>query len=192
MQIRVACQLAVMIGLTVASVPLAAQSADSTPRFSLFGGQQRLDQAGVPRNLQSDYRFGGSADFSVPTFPLMLRASLAFSRLEQPNTFSNLEVGTFSVQAIARPLPTMFGVKPYFLGGLGVGTRAPFVGVLPQYNGTNAPVYGTPFTASRLTWTYVEGAAGLEFHRLFIQRAFSTPVASNGYTMSPISVGFRF
>ena len=181
-----------LVGLTLAVGPLGAQTADSTRRWSLFGGSI-VAQGNALYRPPSNLEIGGSGDFRVASFPLELRANLAFSRVEQRWTGSSLKYGTISIDAIGRPVPRILGTQMYLLGGLGLATRA-------GYNSTGARYTGIDFITAeyfpvrvpRQNWSFLETGVGLEFGRAFVQMKLQVPVASEGTQRAPISVGFCF
>lgn len=173
--------------------PLAAQSTDSTTRWSLFGGSAPVEDGGLTY-LAHNVELGGSADFRLGQFPLPLRATLSFSQMEPRYGMSTqMKFGALSFDAVGHPLPKVLGAKLYFLGGLGVGTRAAYTayGMVP----TNADFTEFQTVARerpRQSWAFLEGGTGLELGHAFIQWKLQFPVASNGYVRAPVSVGFRF
>lgn len=184
-----------LFGGAVLSSPLVAQSTDSSSsriRWSLFGGSAPTEAYGGLMHIANNVELGGSADFRLRQFPLPLRASLAFSQ-SQDWSGTQLRFGSLSLDAVGHPLPKVLGTRLYFLGGLGLGTRAPFTQLGMR------PVAGSPDTfeyfgykRTRENWAFVEGGAGLELGHAFIQWKLQMPVASEGYLRAPISVGIRF
>lgn len=181
-----------IVCITLCVGPVGAQTVDSTRRWSLFGGSI-LVQGNAMYRPPSNLEVGGSGEFRVRSFPLPLRASLAFSSVDQGRTGSSLKYGTFSIDAIARPVRRIFGIQPYFVGGLGAATRAGFTGLGRRPSATDPFSLETYiFRESRSNWTFVEGGMGLDIGRAFVQFKTQVPVASNGDRRTPISVGFRF
>ena len=181
----------------LAALPIVAraQDADSTRRFSLFGGTVLGNTAGPNAVLKVE---GGiSADFRVRAFPLPLRTTLAFSH-DDPTTFTSARrFGTLSIDAIAHPVSGLFGIHPYLLGGLGVATSAEYSSYNIYYAQIVDPTFPAPSTPSvvrhsRENWAFAEGGLGLDIGRFFVQAKLQTPVASIGPTRTPISLGFRF
>jgi hypothetical protein len=167
-----------------------SQPKDSTPTFSIFGGKV-LDQYTSNGGSLTNLEFGGSADFRLRALPVPLRATLAF-RQQDRSTLSPMKYGTLSVDAVGKPVPRIFGVQPYLLGGLGVGTRADYVAVLYQPGSDGQMVASTRYIP-RYSWAFAEGGVGLELGRhLFVQTKLMVPVASQGQIIMPFSVGFRF
>lgn len=172
---------------TMMAAPVAAQLTDSTTstasttRWSLFGASAPTEEGGGRMRIGHSAELGGSADFRLKQFPLPLRASLSFSQLEQTWSGAQLRFGALSLDAVGHPVPKVLGTRLYFLGGLGVGTRAPFTTLGMRL------VPGTPDTFeyygynwARKNWTFVEGGAGLELGHAFIQWKLQIPVASEG------------
>lgn len=182
--------LAVSSLLIASCVPTSAraQVADTAHRFSLFGGTTSTG-AWDFRNLKN-VEIGGSADFQLGSFPLPLRASVSFGQKDEG--FSTLKFGTLALDAVARPLPRLFGTQLYFLGGLGLATRAEYLGTHAYLDAAGTGLIYSPFEAPRHNWGFLEGGVGLEVGRAFVQMKLQAPVASNGYTRVPLSVGFHF
>ena len=177
--------------------PLVArgQAPDSTPRFSLFGGTALGTAPPGERALKVE---GGiAADFRMRAFPLDLRASLAFGQ-DDPNSFtSERRYGTLALDTVARPVRGIFGVRPYLVGGLGLATSAEYRSSNLYYYQLTDPNVSALQAASvvqhgRGNWAFAEGGAGLEFGKLFLQAKVQKPVASNGVTRMPITLGFHF
>lgn len=182
-----------LFGGTVMASGAAAQSTDSTARWSLFGGSAPIEEGGLT-HIAHNVELGGSADFRLRQFPLPLRASLSFSQSEQRNQFgTQMKFGSLSLDAVGHPVPKILGAKLYFLGGLGVGTRAAYTdfGLVPT-NPEFTEFQTVARKRARENWAFAEGGAGLELGHAFIQWKLQMPVASEGYVRAPISVGFRF
>ncbi|MCY7379838.1 MAG: hypothetical protein LH467_10955 [Gemmatimonadaceae bacterium] len=180
-----------LFGLPLAAAPLGAQAADTTRRWSLFGGGVATQGYGSSNPLDNA-ELGLGVDLRT-AFPLPLRASLAFGHLQRQVSAPDLKYGTLSVDAIARPVPRIFGIQPYFIGGLGLATRAAYSGLGRRPSATDPfSLESYIFRESRTTWTFVEGGMGLDIGRAFVQFKTQVPVASTGDRRTPISVGFRF
>jgi hypothetical protein len=177
--------------------PLGAQTApprtDSAPRFSLFGGTSEVLFGTT--GPESGREYGGAADFRWSPIPVPLRFSLSFSQRDLEYMYRPQRGGKASLDLVMRPIPKKFGIRPYFLGGLGVATRAgysaigggcfvaPEAGCIPPYT----------YTAPRETWAFAGAGMGLDVGRAFIQLRVEAPVASTmGSTLIPLNVGFRF
>jgi hypothetical protein len=186
----------IFAGAVGLAAPAASQTAtaprDSTHHFSLFGGVAATEWSG-PEN---GFALGASGDFRWAPVPVPLRFSLSFSQREEPYMFGPQRGGQASLDLVMRPIQKKFGIQPYFLGGLGVATRAPYSGI-----GTTYVVYDptgpTPpatflYTRRRETWAFAAAGVGLDVGRLFLQLKYEQPVASQGPAMIPLSVGFRF
>jgi hypothetical protein len=168
-----------------------AQASDSTHRWSLYGGTVPTESwsKAEPSNLE----VGLGVDFRLRQFSLPLRANLAFGQMST-YTEDKLKFGTLSLDAVARPLPKLFGTRLFLLGGLGVGTRAAYSGV---HGGSffapdAAPMPFQYFSRPRQTWMFAEGGLGLDVGKMFLQLKAQQPVASDGYLRFPLSVGFHF
>jgi hypothetical protein len=182
----------VLLGSAVIASPMTAQSTDPTVHWSLFGGTVPTEDNGLgvtSRNVA----LGGSAELRLSRFPLPLRATLSFDQSEQQFGGAKVRFGALSLDAIGRPVPKLLGTQLYFLGGLGVGTRASFTQIGKRLVSSNPDQFEYfPYKRARDNWTFVEGGAGLELGHAFIQWKLQMPVASEGYVRAPVSVGFRF
>jgi len=173
-----------------------AQAGDSVRKFSLFAGTTLTDYTSTLAR-PNQFEAGGSVDFRVSAFPVALRATMAFS--QEPFNFRTgvLRFGTLSLDAVTHPMKGLFGVHPYLLGGVGLGTRAEYTFFATRYVPVGdqmvaSQTEATAITQPRLNWAYAEGGGGLEFGRLFLQAKLQTPVASNGPTRISVSIGFKF
>ena len=188
-----ACLLAAVI---VAPMAAHAQSADTAPKFSLFGGATMTD-FNSQTSLLSEPSAGGTLDFRTRRFPLTIRTTVAFSQASANFARSAERYGTLSLDAVTRPARGLFGIHPYVLGGLGAATRADFVTYAAHQPGVIDP--NVPFMDQvdairqpRNNWTYVEVGGGVEFGKFFIEGKIQQPAASNGPTRKPVSFGIRF
>ena len=182
----------IALALTACAMNAGAQVADSTPRFSIFGGP--LLQGGGGWRSPRDMEYGGSADFRPSSFPLALRTAIAFRDEDFAGRLSPARFATASLSAIARPIPRIFAIQPYLLGGLGLATRSDFVaqnfavtpdGQLVAQNSTRS--------IARTSWAFAQAGLGVEVGRhFFVERRFLKPVGSSGPFLSPVSLGVRF
>jgi hypothetical protein len=187
-----ALTLAALASLAAAltTAPLGAQSVDSTRRWSLFGGTvatQGFGGSGTGANrLASNFEIGGSGDFRVRAFPLPLRATAAASHIDDRAVGSDLRFATFSLDAVGRPVPKIFGAQLYLLGGLGVGMQA------AHLEGAS-PSATTPLVARRRhSWGFGEVGTGIDLGHLFFEVRFQAAITSNEPRRTPIRVGLRF
>lgn len=169
----------------------ATTQPDSAPHFALFGGWAPIDGQDV---MKRGFAMGGSGDFHLSPIPVPLRFSLSFD--ERTGEYVSKQRGAqASLDLVMRPMPKRFGVRPYFLGGLGVATQMGYWGRTPYYY--NAPGGGLAtsfyeYTQPRQTWAFASVGMGLDVGRAFIQMKLAQPIASDGPVLVPISVGFRF
>ena len=181
----------ILLCATAAAARVGAQTADSSRRWSIFGGTVPTESwsKAEPSNLE----LGLGLDFRLRQFSLPLRANVAFGQM---STYAEdkLKFGTMSLDAVVRPLPSMFGLRPYLLGGLGAGTRAGYSGVSggSYFAADGPPTPYLHYSRSRQTWLFAEGGFGLDVGKAFIQLKAQQPVASDGYLRFPLSVGFHF
>lgn len=183
---------ATLLCSAIATTSAHAQRADSTRRWALFGGSAPMESPGLTK-VSNNVELGASGDFRLGFFPLPLRASVAVSQAEQRWSSSQLRFGSLSLDAVAHPLPRIFGSSLYLLGGIGGTSRAAYRGSVSQLV---PPDFETrrqvDFSAPRQSWGFVETGAGLEVGRAFVQWKVQWPVFLDGQTRAPISVGFRF
>ena len=182
----------VSLVLTGCALSAGAQGADSTPRFSIFGGPLLQGGGGwrSPRNME----YGGSVDFRPSAFPLALRTAIAFRDEDFVGRLSPARFATASLSAIARPIPRIFAIQPYLLGGLGLATRSDFVAQNYAFT-PDGQWFAQNSTRSiaRTSWAFAQAGLGLEVGRhIYVERRFLTPVGSSGPFLSPVSVGVRF
>jgi hypothetical protein len=178
------------------AAPAAAQTsttpADTGHRFSLFGGVAAAESSG-PEN---GFELGGSGDFRWAPIPVPLRLSLSFSQRDDDAHFTSRYGGKASLDLVLRPFPKKLGIRPYFLGGLGVATRAGYAGWIGGYVAyPYGAIGGLPLTylnRPRATWAFASAGMGLDIGRAFIQLKLEHPVASQGPNVVPLNVGFRF
>lgn len=171
------------LGTTAGAQESTAAKADSAPHFALFGGWAPIDGQDV---MKRGFAMGASGDFHLSPIPVPLRFSLSFD--ERGGEYvSKQRGGQASLDLVMRPIPKLFGVRPYFLGGLGVATQmgyAEYVRITPT--STNYVL------RPRQTWAFASAGMGLDIGRAFIQMKLDQPIASQGPVLVPISVGFRF
>jgi hypothetical protein len=187
---------ALFLAAAFAAAPLGAQATrtDSTSHFSLFGGISGVMSGAA--GPESGRELGGSGDFRWSPIPVPLRFSLSFSQRDLAYMYRPQRGGKASLDLVMRPIPKRFGIRPYFLGGLGVATRAGYSAISDGYYYGPAGLEQGPaytYSMSRETWTFAGAGMGLDIGRAFVQLRMETPVASSqGSTLIPLSVGFRF
>ena len=180
--------VATLIAAALAGSAQAQESAapvrtDSAPHFALFGGWAPMDGQYVVRH---GFATGASGDFRLAPIPVPLRLSLSFDE-RTGEYISKQRGGQASLDLVMRPIPKSFGIRPYFLGGLGVATRTSYYQIAP-----NSPTTANFFVRPRQTWSFASLGAGLDIGRMFIQAKLDQPIASDGPVLVPINIGFRF
>ena len=172
-----------------------AATADSSHHFALFGGTAPSQGYGPETGLE----LGVSADLRWTPVPVPLRLSLSFSQRNAGESNSIAKGGLVSLEAVMRPFPKRFGIQPYFLGGLGLATHAPYgyltgpaFYVSPGLPPTEVPGSIKYVSRPRETWAFASAGLGLDVGRAFIQVRVLNPVASYGPLFAPVNVGFRF
>jgi hypothetical protein len=189
-------------GVIAFTAPALAQTAetktDSAPHFALFTG---------PASFHGGFGLGGSGDFHLGNIPVPLRLSVAFSNENDRSSSYSYVDGNSSVygysyiagerkamaslELVMHPIPKKLGIQPYFLGGVGVGTRAGLRSGYSSYNndGTYTSVGGY---RPRETAAFFTFGMGLDIGRLFIEAKGASSIATNvppAYNI--VNVGFR-
>ena len=192
------CTTALVAGIIAGTVGLATPatsqaptpSPDSAHRFSLFGGTAATESAGP----EGGYELGVSGDFRWRPVPVPLRFSLSFSQSNDSYPYASHKGAKASVDVVMRPFERHFGIRPYFLAGLGVATRdaAEFWNDGYFYVPGVTPVGPSYFSRPRQTWAFASAGVGLDIGRAFIQLKLENPVASHGPIVVPLNIGFRF
>jgi hypothetical protein len=168
-----------------------AAKPDSSPHFALFGGPVGYSQYTRDTGIE----LGGSGDLRWGPIPVPLRLSVTFTDVNDRNAYGTLKQGTASLELVVRPLPRRLGIQPYLLGGLGMSTMAGYRGSLWQYSvGPDGVVYARYrlFEQPRQSWAFATAGVGVDVGRAFVQVKLAHPIASNGPTTTPVSVGVRF
>lgn len=188
----VAGMMAGSIGLAApASAQTPAVKADSAPHFALFGGTAAAENNGP----ESGVELGGSGDFRWGRLPVPLRLSMSFSQRNDSHNYFATKGGKASLELVVHPIPTMLGIRPYFLGGAGVATRAEYGGWTSEYALMPDGTVGLTqlyFRRPRQSWAFGSVGMGVDIGRAFVQVKLENPVASQGPIVVPVSVGIRF
>ena len=163
--VRVSTALLLACGLVVLRAPRAgAQSTDST-HWSIFAGRTTSSAAGADRSFAfpvENFGVGGSVEFRSSIFPVPLCATLSYDKFRGgPST--TLKATSFTVDAVFRPMPPVWGVRPYLLGGLGIATVSP--------SGAQVVEGGVPrvIPIARTTALEMNAGVGLEYKRFFLE-----------------------
>jgi hypothetical protein len=166
-----------------------AQSLDST-HWSIFAGRTISSAAGADRSFDfpvENFGVGGSVEFRSRLFPVPLRATLSYDKFRGGPT-TTLKATSLVVDALFRPLPAVWGFRPYLLGGLGIATVSPSGEQVVE--GGVVRVIPIP----RTTALELDTGLGLEYRRFFMEYQHS-PFGVLGDRMpsrTPIRLGFRF
>jgi hypothetical protein len=167
----------------------SAQSTDST-HWSIFAGRTISSAEGADRSFDfpsENFGVGGSAELKSSLFPVPLRATLSYDKFRGgPST--TLKATSLMVDAVFRPVPAVWGIRPFLLGGLGVATISPS-GTQVQEGGVVRVI-----PVARTTALEMDMGAGLEYWHLFLEYRHS-PYGVLGDRMpsrTPIRLGFRF
>jgi len=188
--VRVSTALLLACGLLVLSAPGArAQSTDGT-HWSIFAGRTTSSAEGADRSFAfpvENFGVGGSIELRSSLFPVPLRATLSYDKFRGgPST--TLKATSLTVDAVFRPVPALWGFRPYLLGGLGIATVSP--------SGAQVVEGGVPrvIPIARTTALEMDAGVGLEYKRFFLEYRHS-PYGVLGDRMparTPIRLGFRF
>jgi hypothetical protein len=188
--LRTSTTLLLVYGLLVLRAPHAdAQSIDST-HWSIVAGRTTSSAADADRSFAfpvENFGVGASVEFKPSLFPVPLRATLAYDKFRGgPST--TLKATSLMVDAVFRPLPAVWGIRPFLLGGLGVATVSP--------SGAQVVEGGVPRVVpiARTTALEMDAGVGLEYRRLFVEYRHSPygVLGDRMPTRTPIRLGFRF
>ncbi len=177
-------------GLLVLSAPRAgAQSAEGT-RWSIFAGRTISSAEGADRSFAfpvENFGVGGSVELKPSFVPVPLRATLSYDKFRGGSSFT-LKATSFTVDAVFRPLPAVWGIRPYMLGGLGIATVSP--------SGEQVVEGGVPrvIPIARTTALEMDMGIGLSYRRLFLEYQHSPfgVLGDRMPTRTPIRLGFSF
>lgn len=182
--------LLLVCGLLVLRAPRAgAQSTDST-HWSIFAGRTTSSSEGADRSFNfpsENFGVGGSVDLKPSRFPVPVRATLSYDKFRGgPST--TLKATSLMVDAVFRPIPAVWRIRPYLLGGLGIATVSP--------SGMQVEEGGVPrvIPIARTTALEMDAGIGLEYRRFLVEYRHS-PYFVLGDRMpsrTPIRLGFRF
>jgi hypothetical protein len=116
-----------------------------------------------------------------------LRATLSYDKFRGGPT-TTLKATSLMVDAVFRPLPAVWGIRPYLLAGLGIATVSP--------SGEQVEEAGVPrvIPIARTTALEMNAGIGLAYRRFFLEYQHS-PFGVAGDRMPsrvPIRLGFRF
>jgi hypothetical protein len=188
--LRASTALLLVYGLLVLCAPRAgAQSTDST-HWYLFAGHTISSAAGADRSFgfpAENFGVGGRVEFKSSLFPVPLRATLSYDKFRGGPT-TTLKATSLMVDAVFRPLPAVWGIRPYLLAGLGIATVSP--------SGMQVVEGGVPrlIPIARTTALEMDAGLGLEYRRFFVEYRHS-PYGLLGDGMpsrTPLRLGFRF
>ena len=182
--------LPLVYGLLVLSAPRAGAQSTESLHWSIFAGRTISSAAGADRSFDfpvENFGVGGSAELKPTRFPVPLRATLSYDKFRGgPST--TLKATSLTLDAVFRPLPAVWGIRPYLLGGLGVATVSP--------SGNQVVEGGVPrvIPIARTTALEMDTGIGLEYRRFLLEYHHS-PFGVLGDRMpsrSTIRLGFRF
>jgi hypothetical protein len=188
--LRASSALLLVYGLLVRSAPRAdAQSTHGT-HWSIFAGRTISSAAGADRSFTfpvENFGVGGGLELQPARSLVSLRATLAYDKFRGGPT-TTLKATSLTADAVFRPLPAIWGLRPYLLGGLGMATVSPS-GAQAQEGDMLRVI-----PISRTTALEMDTGIGLEYRRFFLEYRHS-PFVVLGDRMpsrTPIRLGFRF
>ena len=180
-------------GLVLCAPRAEAQSADST-HWSIFAGRTISSAEGADRSFAfpvDNFGVGAGVELRSSRLPVPLRATLSYDKFRGGPT-TTLKATSLTVDALFRPLPSVWGIRPYLLAGLGVATVSPS-GRQVVEAGAEATVLRV-IPIARTSALEMNAGLGLEYRRLFLEFQHS-PYGVLGDRMpsrTPIRLGFRF
>jgi len=175
--------------LTLLAERVGAQSTDDT-HWSIFVGRTTSSAAGADRSFNfpsENFGVGGNVELRPSHFPVPLRATLSYDKFRAgPST--TLKATSLMAEAVIRPLPAVWRIRPYLLGGLGVATVSP--------SGTQVEEAGVPRVVpiSRTTALEMDLGIGLQLWRISLEYRHSPfgVLGDRMPTRTPIRLGFSF
>ena len=188
--LRASTALLLVYGLLVLCAPRAGAQATDGTHWSIFAGRTTSSAEGADHSFAfpvENFGVGGSVELESSLFPVPLRATASYDKFRGgPST--TLKATSLTVDAVFRPVPAVWGLRPYLLGGLGVATVSP--------SGAQVVEGGVPrvIPIARTTALEMDAGIGLEYRRFFLEYRHS-PYGVLGDRMparTPIRLGFRF
>jgi hypothetical protein len=189
--LRASTTLLLVYGLLVSCASRAgAQSTDST-HWSIFAGHTTSSAVGADRSFNfpsENFGVGGSVEFKPSLLPVPLRATLSYDKFRGGPT-TTLKATSLTVDAVFRPLPAVWGIRPYLLAGLGIATVSPSA---MQVEVEGVPLHVVPI--ARTTAVEMDMGIGLQVWRFFAEYQHSPHGVYGGHMPSrtPMRLGFRF
>jgi len=192
--LRASTALLVVCGALALRAPRAGAQSTDRLRWSIFAGRTISPEEGADRSFAfpvENFGVGGSAEFAPSRVPLPLRVTLSYDKFRSGPT-TTLKATSLTVDALFRPVPAVWGFRPYLLGGLGIATVSP--------SGRQEVERGAQLTVirvvpiARTTALELDAGLGLEYRRLYIEYRHS-PYGVIGDRMpsrTPVRLGFRF
>lgn len=192
--LRASTTLLLVCGALVLRAPRAgAQSADNM-RWSIFAGRTISSEEGADRSFAfpvENFGVGGSAEFTPSRVPLPLRVTLSYDKFRGgPST--TLEATSLTVDALFRPIPAVWGFRPYLLGGLGIATVSPSGRQVEERGAKPTVIRVIPI--ARTTALEMNAGLGLDWRRFYVEYRHSPfgVLGDRMPTRTPIRLGFRF
>lgn len=110
---------AIVLGLmaAVTAVAQAAPAAGQSPLMISIAGGPSFPVGDLAETVETGYHVQGSAGFSIPLFPVALRADLLWQEFPDDGEWSLRQIGGFVNGSIGIP---MMIVRPYVIGGVGL------------------------------------------------------------------------
>jgi hypothetical protein len=170
-----------------------AQSADGM-RWSIFAGRTISSEEGADRSFAfpvENFGVGGSVALPSSLLRVPIRATLAYDKFRGGPT-TTLKATSLTVDALFRPIPAVWGFRPYLLGGLGIATVSPSGSQVVEVGEGLTVIRVIPI--ARTTALEMNAGLGLDYRRLYIEYRHSPygVLGDRMPTRTPIRLGFRF
>jgi hypothetical protein len=188
--LRAIAALLVVHGLLTPCAQRAGAQSSASTHWSIFAGRTISSAADADRSFAfpvENFGVGGGVELERSVFPVPLRATLSYDKFRGGPT-TTLKATSLMVDALFRPLPPVWGIRSYLLGGLGIATVSP--------SGEQVMEGGVPrvIPIARTTALEMNVGVGLEYRRFFVEYQHS-PYGVLGDRMpsrTPVRLGFRF
>jgi hypothetical protein len=163
-------------------------------RWSVFAGRTISSEEGADRSFAfpvENFGLGGSVALTSSLFPVPLGATLSYDKFRGGPT-TTFKATSLTVDALFRPIPAVWGFRPYLLGGLGIATVSPSASQVVEAGEQLTVIRVIPI--ARTTALEMNAGLGLDYRRFYIEYQHS-PYGVLGDRMpsrTPVRLGFRF
>jgi hypothetical protein len=187
---RASTPLLLVYALLVLCAPRAGAQASDSTHWSIFAGRTISPAEGADRSFAfpvENFGVGGSVEYKPSFVPIPLRATLSYDKFRGGPT-TTLKATSLMVDAVFRPIPAVWHIRPYLLGGIGIATVSPSGRQVEEAGALRV------IPIARTTALEMDAGIGLEFRRFFVEYRHS-PYGVLGDRMparTPIRLGFSF